>query len=119
MDNILEKRLLSISQTLKSTSRSTGPQLFNKSLGKVVGGRKHSNESDFAEKVIEVFYNMTVPEYYEHALKEPGTKITSTGALISYSGKKTLRCSGSGQYLRNQTLRTGPRVPVSHCRSCH
>ena len=91
MDNILEKRLLSISQTLKSTSRSTGPKLFNKSLGKVVGGRKHSNESDFSEKVIEVFYNMTVPEYYEHALGEEGTKITSTGALISYSGKKTGR----------------------------
>jgi phosphoenolpyruvate carboxykinase (ATP) len=91
MDNILEKRLLSISQTLKSTSRSTGPRLFNKTLGKVVGGRKHSNESDFAEKVIEVFYNMSVPEYYEHSLKEPGTMISASGALISYSGKKTGR----------------------------
>ena len=34
---------------------------------------------------------MSVPEYYEHSLKEPGTMISSTGALISYSGKKTGR----------------------------
>ena len=90
MDNILEKRLLSISQTLKSTSRSTGPKLFNKALGKVVGGRKHSNESDFSEKVIEIFYNITVPEYYEHALNETGTTATDMVAIL-----EALREAGS------------------------
>ena len=91
MDNILEKRLLSISQTLKSTSRNTGPRLFNKSLGKVVGGRSKCGDSDFANRVTEVCYNITAPEYYEEALKEPGTIISSSGSLVAYSGKKTGR----------------------------
>lgn len=91
MDNILEKRLLSISHSLKSESRSTGPKLYNKSLGKVVGGRKKTGDSDFADRVGEICYNMTVPEYYEEALKEKGTIISSTGALVAYSGKKTGR----------------------------
>ena len=76
MDNILEKRLLSISQTLKSTSRSTGPRLFSKSLGKIVGGRTRCGDSDFADRVTEVCYNIT-PEYYEEALKEKGTVISA------------------------------------------
>lgn len=91
MDNILEKRLLSISNSLGSTSRSTGPRVFNKVLNKTVGGRKYHLESDFATKVVEVFYNITVPEYYEHALQDKTTKISNTGALITFSGKKTGR----------------------------
>jgi phosphoenolpyruvate carboxykinase (ATP) len=91
MDNILEKRLLSISQTLKSTSRTTGPRLFNKSLGKIVGGRSRREDSDFADKVTEIYYNITPPEYYEEALKEKGTIISSGGALVAFSGKKTGR----------------------------
>ena len=91
MDNILEKRLLSISQTLKSNSRPTGPRLYNKSLGKIVGGRSKCGDSDFADKVIEVCYNITTPEYYEESLNEKGTIISSSGALVSYSGKKTGR----------------------------
>ena len=89
MDNILEKRLLSISQTLKSTSRTTGPRLFNKFLGKIVGGRSRREDSDFADKVTEIYYNITPPEYYEEALKEKGTIISARGALVAFSGKKT------------------------------
>lgn len=91
MDNILEKRLLSISQTLKSNSRPTGPRLYNKSLGKIVGGRNKCGDSDFADKVIEVCYNISTPEYYEESFNEKGTIISSSGALVSYSGKKTGR----------------------------
>tara|TARA_Y100000590_G_scaffold44185_1_gene47034 strand:+ start:261 stop:1955 length:1695 start_codon:yes stop_codon:yes gene_type:complete len=91
MDNILEKRLLSISNSLRSTSRSTGPRVFNKVLNKVVGGRKYHLESDFATKIVEIFYNITVPEYYEHALQDKTTKISSNGALMTFSGKKTGR----------------------------
>ena len=61
MDNILEKRLLSISQTLKSTSRTSVPRLFNKSLGKIVGGRTRREDSDFADRVTEIYYNITPP----------------------------------------------------------
>ena len=91
MNNIFEKRILSISNSLKSTSRETGPKLYNKTLDKVVGGSYKNNNSDFSEKVIEIFYNLTVPEYYEHSLSNNTTKISSSGALISYSGKKTGR----------------------------
>ena len=90
MDNFVEKRMLSISQSLKSTSRKTGPKIYNKYLNKVIGG-SNRNDSDFSEKVINIHYNLTVPEYYEHSLLDKNTKITSSGALISYSGKKTGR----------------------------
>ena len=47
MNNIFEKRILSISNSLKSTSRETGPKLYNKTLDKVVGGSYKNNNSDF------------------------------------------------------------------------
>lgn len=90
MDNFVEKRMISISQSLKSTSRSTGPKVLNNYLNKIVGGNNR-NDSDFSEKVINIHYNLTVPEYYEHSLLDKDTKISSSGALISYSGKKTGR----------------------------
>ena len=90
MDNFVEKRMISISQSLKSTSRSTGPKVRNNYLNKIVGGNNR-NDSDFSEKVINIHYNLTVPEYYEHSLLDKDTKISSSGALISYSGKKTGR----------------------------
>ena len=90
MDNFVEKRMISISQSLKSTSRSTGPKVCNKYLNKIIGG-SNRNDSDFSEKVINIHYNLSVPEYYEHSLKNKDAKISSSGALISYSGKKTGR----------------------------
>jgi len=90
MDNFVEKRMISVSHSLKSTSRSTGPKVCNKYLNKIVGGA-HKNDSDFSEKVINIHYNLSVPEYYEHSMKDGDTKISSSGALISYSGKKTGR----------------------------
>ena len=90
MDNFIEKRMISISLSLKSTSRNTGPRVSNKYLNKIVGG-SNRNDSDFSEKIIEIFYNLTIPEYYEHSLIDSNTKITQSGALISYSGKKTGR----------------------------
>ena len=90
MDNFVEKRMISISLSLKSTSRSTGPRVCNKYLNKVIGGT-NKNDSDFSEKVININYNLTIPEYYEHSLLDNNTKISSSGALISYSGKKTGR----------------------------
>ena len=93
MNSIFENKILSISQSLKSNSHDTGPKLYNKTLNKTIGGRNKQNHSDFSEKVIEIFYNLTVAEYYEHSLVNlnDNTKISSNGALISYSGKKTGR----------------------------
>ena len=92
MENILEKRLLSISNSLKSTPRCTGPRVYNTILNKTIGGRKYNLESDFSTQIVEIHYNLTVSEYYEHAIKNDSTtKISSSGALITYSGKKTGR----------------------------
>tara|TARA_B100000767_G_scaffold116803_1_gene111470 strand:+ start:1121 stop:2812 length:1692 start_codon:yes stop_codon:yes gene_type:complete len=91
MENNIKKKLLSISHSLKSTSRNTGPKLSNQGTDEIIGGRTNKNDSDCSEKIIEIKYNITVPEYYEDSLKEKNTKISSTGALISYSGKKTGR----------------------------
>ena len=86
---ITEERILSISNSLCSSSRNCGPKLFNRVLNKTIG--INNSNSDFSEKVIEVYYNLKVPEYYEFSLKNKDTKISSSGALISYSGKKTGR----------------------------
>ena len=90
MNNFVEKRMISISQSLKSTSRSSGPRVCNKYLNTIIGG-SNKNDSDFSEKVINIHYNLSIPEYYEHSLKNSSAKISSSGALISYSGKKTGR----------------------------
>ena len=92
MDKIKFK-LLSISQSLKSSFRSHGPKLSNKNINHCVGGINTDNDftSDFSKKIIEIIYNPTVSEYYEEALKSKNTYISSSGALVSYSGKKTGR----------------------------
>jgi len=90
MDSYFESLLLSISNSLKSASRSYGPKLFTSKYNKIIGG-ENKDFSDFAEKKIEIKYNITPPEYYEYALKKSNNIISSTGALIAYSGKKTGR----------------------------
>ena len=90
---MLEKIYSSISRSLKSNSREKGPRLYCKQLDTIIGGDANSavNKSDFASKVVEVIHNSTPAEYYEHTLKEYNTKISSTGALVAYSGMKTGR----------------------------
>jgi hypothetical protein len=45
---------------------------------------------DVGLKPVNVYHNLTVAEYYEHALKyEKTSHITSTGALATLSGAKT------------------------------
>lgn len=84
-------RLKSISRCLASTCRSTGPKLISEHVSEPVGGPEKP-ESDFANKVITIYHNLTPARYYEFAIREPGTKITNTGALMSFSGAKTGRC---------------------------
>ena len=89
----IEKKLFSISQSLKSSSRHFGPKVSNKKTDKIVGGEDIDNEftSDFSKKIIEVIFNASIPQYYEEALHEKNTRIASNGALVAYSGKKTGR----------------------------
>jgi len=88
--NKLEKRLESISLSLKSNSREFGPHIYNKKINKIIFSNNEI-KSDFSKKVLEIFYNISVPEYYEHSLKEYNSKLSSNGTLISYSGIKTGR----------------------------
>ena len=96
--NILD----SISRSLASTYRTTGPKVMNhrfgnlygdslRKRGRSVGGQEHP-ESDFGKKIQSVLHNLTPSELYEYALQEKGTLITSTGAIVSSSGVKKGRC---------------------------
>lgn len=85
------KQLESISRCLASTYRHSGPQLISEYVSKPVGGSGNS-DSDIGRKVIMVYHNLTPARYYEFSIQEPGTLITHTGALVSYSGAKTGRC---------------------------
>jgi phosphoenolpyruvate carboxykinase (ATP) len=89
----LEKRLESISTSLKSNSRNNGPRLYNNKINKIINNDdpQITYNSDFAQKVTEIIYNSTPAEYYEYTLNEFNTKITKKGALVAYSGAKTGR----------------------------
>ena len=89
----LEECLKSISKSLKSNSRENGPRLYNSVLNRIINTEQSNkqNNSDFAKKVLEIIYNTTPAEYYEHTIKEYKSKITKKGAIIAYSGAKTGR----------------------------
>ena len=89
MDKLL-KNLESISKTLASSNRKSGPQCKFFDDVNIVGGGNIIH-SDFGKKIIEIVYNAEPSILYEFALKEGDTHITSTGALSVYSGIKTGR----------------------------
>ena len=52
--------------------------------------------------VTEVLRNAPAPVLYEHAIRfEPGTRISSTGALVAYSGSKTGRSPADKRVVRH------------------
>ncbi|BFI41806.1 phosphoenolpyruvate carboxykinase (ATP) [Marchantia polymorpha subsp. ruderalis] len=98
------QQLQSISTSLASLTRESGPQVVrgepgNASAASVTGfgsryerGPKFQAMSDSALKFTHVLYNLSPAELYEQALKsEKGSYITSTGALATLSGAKTGR----------------------------
>eukprot|EP00246_Nothoceros_aenigmaticus_P002378 TRINITY_DN13247_c0_g1_i1.p1 TRINITY_DN13247_c0_g1~~TRINITY_DN13247_c0_g1_i1.p1 ORF type:complete len:655 (+),score=106.13 TRINITY_DN13247_c0_g1_i1:605-2569(+) len=96
-DERRRQQLHSISASLASLTRETGPQLVKGDPEK-----KHKQErsvipvrpniSDSALKFTHVLYNLSPAELYEQAIKyEKGSYITSTGALATLSGAKTGR----------------------------
>ncbi|BBN18380.1 phosphoenolpyruvate carboxykinase (ATP) [Marchantia polymorpha subsp. ruderalis] len=97
------QQLQSISTSLASLTRESGPQVVRGEPGKVpiasVTGRaaydpraRFQDTSDSALKFTHVLYNLSPAELYEQALKsEKGSYITSAGALATLSGAKTGR----------------------------
>lgn len=101
----MEDNYISISQSLKSNSRETGPRIYCKKLDKIIGGdekKSKTYKSDFASNVTEVIHNCTAAEYYEHTLKEHNTKISKAGALIAYSGIKCGRSPSDRRIVKSE-----------------
>lgn len=84
------QRLQSISMSLASQNRETGPKCKFLNSEIVVGGSQKPS-SDFGTKIIEIIYNADPAILYEFGLKESDTKIVSSGALAVFSGIKTGR----------------------------
>jgi len=90
--DILKTNLESISQSLSSSYRDTGPKCrFTNEIDVIGGSLINKYESDFADKILEIIYNPSVAELYEHGLSDGNTRIVSSGALAVFSGKKTGR----------------------------
>ncbi|XP_002528904.2 phosphoenolpyruvate carboxykinase (ATP) 1 [Ricinus communis] len=99
-----KQQLQSISASLASLTRETGPKVVkgdpaNKRRISPQDHHHHHNitaptisVSDSALKFTHVLYNLSPAELYEQAIKyEKGSFITSTGALATLSGAKTGR----------------------------
>lgn len=103
------KRLESISRCLASTYRKTGPRLISENVSKPVGGQENS-DTDVGRKIIQIYYNLEPARYYEFAINEPGTMISKTGALVSYSGAKTGRCPGDKRVVYDESSDTSKNI---------
>ncbi|KAL8143583.1 hypothetical protein V2J09_016615 [Rumex salicifolius] len=94
------QQLQSISASLASLTRETGPKVVKGDpAGKPNGHHRHHddvaqtiNASDSALKLTHILYNLSPAELYEQAIKyDKGSFITSAGALATLSGAKTGR----------------------------
>ncbi|MED6107985.1 Protein kinase C-like 1 [Stylosanthes scabra] len=102
-DERSKQQLQSISASLASLTRETGPKVVKGDPAKRYEGSRvaHAQHhvatptisvSDSSLKFTHVLYNLSPAELYEQAIKyEKGSFITSTGALATLSGAKTGR----------------------------
>jgi phosphoenolpyruvate carboxykinase (ATP) len=81
--------LNSISKSLASTNRISGPNLTTPEINEII--YYNDSKSDFGDKIINIHYNLCPAKLYEFALQEKNTRISSSGALSVYSGSKTGR----------------------------
>jgi phosphoenolpyruvate carboxykinase (ATP) len=96
--NIEQQQISSLSETLKSAARTTGPRVVTtekKDKRKTVGEARStfmSAMSDAGLKPTVVYHNLSPAVLYEKALAyEPGSHLVSSGALATLSGAKTGR----------------------------
>ncbi|KAG6468731.1 hypothetical protein ZIOFF_073424 [Zingiber officinale] len=108
-------QLQSISDSLASLTRETGPKVVRGDPARKVEATKVVAEhhqyltptisvSDSALKFTHALYNLSPPELYEQAIKhEHGSFITSTGALATLSVTKTGRSPRDKRVVKDET----------------
>ncbi|EPS65335.1 phosphoenolpyruvate carboxykinase, partial [Genlisea aurea] len=113
-DDIRSKQQLqSISDSLASLTRETGPKVAKGDPEKAVRtplltnldqGSARANVSDSSLKFTHVLYNLSPAELYEQAIKyEKGSFVTNTGALATLSGAKTGRSPKDKRVVKDET----------------
>ncbi|CAL0313025.1 unnamed protein product [Lupinus luteus] len=117
-DELNHQQLQSISASLASLTRESGPKVVkgdpNKRLKALrIGHVSHHpitptiSVSDSALKLTHVLYNLSPAELYEQAIKyEKGSFITSTGALATLSGAKTGRSPRDKRVVKDHVTQT-------------
>ncbi|KAL2471516.1 Phosphoenolpyruvate carboxykinase [ATP] [Abeliophyllum distichum] len=111
-----KQQLQSISASLASLTRETGPKVVKGDPAKkaetprVVSHVTHHHHtptfgvSDSALKFTHILYNLSPAELYEQAIKyEKGSFITSSGALATLSGAKTGRSPRDKRVVKDET----------------
>merc|ERR1711959_542307 len=105
------QRLHSISATLKSASRETGPRVVS-GASNVFDGQNTSKDCDidFTQpltdsrlKVTRVFHNLSPAELYEHACRANDGHVVESGALAVLSGAKTGRSPKDKRIVHEET----------------
>ncbi|KAL0332395.1 UNVERIFIED_CONTAM: Phosphoenolpyruvate carboxykinase (ATP) [Sesamum calycinum] len=112
-DERRKQQLQSISASLASLTRETGPKVVKgdparptSEPARVVAHHVSPTitASDSALKFTHVLYNLSPAELYEQAIKyEKGSFITSSGALATLSGAKTGRSPKDKRVVRDET----------------
>ncbi|XP_022980952.1 phosphoenolpyruvate carboxykinase (ATP) [Cucurbita maxima] len=111
-----KQQLKSISASLASLTRETGPKIVRGDPEKKAEAHKGTvldhhhfgepilNLSDSALKFTHILYNLSPAELYEQAIKfEKGSFITATGALATLSGAKTGRSPRDKRVVKDET----------------
>lgn len=109
-----QQQLQSISASLASLTRETGPKVVKGDPAKKLENPKTIHQvshhhiaptiavSDSALKFTHVLYNLSPAELYEQAIRyEKGSFVTSTGALATLSGAKTGRSPRDKRVVRD------------------
>ncbi|KAL6578437.1 Protein kinase C-like 1 [Orobanche minor] len=112
-----KQQLQSISASLASLTRETGPRVVKGDPARTaetprlsaVSHQQHHftpslNISDSSLKFTHILYNLSPAELYEQAIKyEKGSFITSSGALATLSGAKTGRSPRDKRVVKDET----------------
>ncbi|XP_024374056.1 phosphoenolpyruvate carboxykinase (ATP) 1 [Physcomitrium patens] len=104
-----KQQMQSVSASLASLTRQSGPQVIKGEPGRKKSPPKtvtapRLDISDSALKFTHVLYNLSPSELYEQAIKfEKGSFITSSGALATLSGAKTGRSPKDKRVVKEET----------------
>jgi len=85
----IETLLKSISASLASHHRTTGPNVTCSKINYII--KNNLSDSDFGKTTINIHHNLDTSILYEHELKSSDSSITSNGGISVFSGSKTGR----------------------------